>query len=289
VIAHSQGALVARRAIQLMQTQGTQLVDSLVLLGPANHGSMSAVRGLGGEASEIALVRKFAVEPPQGFDSVLGTMSGLYQLIPSRADLVPWVASNQVGGASFWGALPIDPARLAKFYGWAEQIDTSFFNDRTTIILGDNNGDPTVGGVFIDGSGAMQVDARFGMEGDGTITHSCAVLPDVAAYLAPGTEHSRLPTYANVIEAIQVVLAGGIPSLSPARSNDPHDYTGLIPMPTRSLVPGQAPTISTASAPALGAQAPEALERLVDSMAGTARRSGARIRIAIQVEPGGNP
>ena len=223
-----------------MQNQGTQLVDSLVLLGPANYGSMSAVRGLGGEASEIAFVRKFAVEPPQGFDSILGTMSGLYQLIPSRADLVPWVASNQVGGVGFWGALPIDPARLAKFFRWAEQIDTSFFNDRTTIILGDNNGDPTVGGVFIDGSGAMQVDARFGMEGDGTITHSCAVLPGVAAYLAPGTEHSRLPTYASVIQTVQAVLAGGTPSLCPRRSTDPHDYTGLIPMGGRSLARSRA-------------------------------------------------
>jgi hypothetical protein len=267
-----------------MHSQGTPLVNSLVLLGPANHGSMSAVRGLGNEAGEIALIRKFAVEPPDGFDSILGTMSGLYQLIPSRADLVPWVGSNPVGDPGFWGSFPIDPDRLAKFFGWAEPIDTSFFNDQTTIILGDNNGDPTVGGVFIDGSGAMQVDARYGMVGDGTVTHSCAVLPGVTTYIAPGTEHSRLPTYVNVIEAVQAMLGGGSPSLAPAPSTDPHDYTGLIPMGSRSLARARLLTTPTAIEPP-----PGVLDRLVTSMAGIARRSGTRIRIEIQVEPGGTP
>lgn len=103
VIAHSQGALVAHKAIQLTGDGFSQQVNGLVLLGPANHGRMSAIRGLGNEASEVAFVRKFTVEPPQVFNSVLGTMSGLYQLIPSRKDLLPWLekmpSARPPGGA----------------------------------------------------------------------------------------------------------------------------------------------------------------------------------------------
>jgi len=35
------------------------------------------------------------------------------------------------------------PERLTALAGWGESIDAGFFNDRTTVILGDH---PTVGG-----------------------------------------------------------------------------------------------------------------------------------------------
>ena len=104
------------KAIQLMGGGSNQQVDRLILLGPANHGSMSAVRGLGNEVSEVDFVRKFAVEPPQGFNSVLGTMSGLYQLIPSRKDLLPWLENNDTS------ALLVGQGRLPDRLGKADEL-----------------------------------------------------------------------------------------------------------------------------------------------------------------------
>ncbi|MBV8309546.1 MAG: alpha/beta fold hydrolase, partial [Planctomycetaceae bacterium] len=64
LIAHSQGALVARRALQLLgPTRARDHVKSLVLLGPANFGSFSAAFGLAGNHESIDLLRKLTFEP----------------------------------------------------------------------------------------------------------------------------------------------------------------------------------------------------------------------------------
>jgi hypothetical protein len=282
LIAHSQGALVARKAIELLGPDADALPDDLVLLGPANYGSLAAVRGLGNEVTEIDFVRKFAVEPPAGFNSVLATFSGLYQLIPSNAERVPWLARNNVFDPGYWNGFPIDASRLATFHGWAEHIDTRFFDDRTTIILGDNNGAPTAGGVVIE-DGVMRVDDTNGLAGDGTIPHSCAVLPGVATYLAADTEHSRLPTYRSVISAVKQVLAGQDVSL-PAVSSQPGDYTRPLPMAAEALRAAREARAVVSQAPGAGAPG-SAFEQVVSMAAEMAKRTGTRIKIDIDVEP----
>ncbi len=297
VIAHSQGALVARKAIQLMGGGSNQQVDRLILLGPANHGSMSAVRGLGNEVSEVDFVRKFAVEPPQGFNSVLGTMSGLYQLIPSRKDLLPWLENNDTSAPSWWGrgGFPIDSVRLTNYFGWTEKIDTRFFDDRTTVILGGDDPNTTgpastVGGVIIDGPGAMRVDSAFGILGDGTVPHSCAILEGVPTYIALGTEHSLLATYSEVIDAVHAVLAGNTPALAPVSSDDPTAYAKPRPLSTRALArrPASPPVPYREGAPAHG-EADNSFGWLVGTMADVASRSGTMVRVAIEVEPAARP
>jgi pimeloyl-ACP methyl ester carboxylesterase len=291
VIAHSQGALVARRALQNLHQGDRKTFDkvgSLVLLGPANFGSMSAVRGLGNEVTEVDFVRKFSVEPGPGFNSVLSTFSGLYQLIPSRPDLVPWLNSNAVSDPSWWGTFPVDASRLNQFVGWAEGIDSSSFDDRTAVILGgDDVHSPTgstVGGVKIDGPGSMAVDPAFGMLGDGTVPHSCAILPGVKTYQVVGAEHSTLPTYSRVISAVQAVLQGRTPSLPAVASNDPTAYAAPRPYQIRSLGRGAEPTRNGQTV-VPDTTATDALGQLAASLATTAHQTNARLRITVDVDP----
>ncbi len=142
IIAHSQGTLVARRAIQnLGDDQAHRLVNNLVLLGPATFGTFSAAFAISGNASTLETIRRLGVQLPADFPVVLQSFTGLYQLLP-------WDKSLYVDGfdpekAGDWKA-GVDAKRLASGFGWAERIDTSFFDERTSIILGDV---PTVGKV----------------------------------------------------------------------------------------------------------------------------------------------
>ena len=216
VVAHSQGAMVARRGLQLLaQAQGEAAVKdrikSLVLLGPANQGSFSAAFALAGNHDSLKQISPYVVDPPGGFQPLIASMSGVYQLLPWNAERLKTLsdAKHAVGSAAFWEhRQPIEPTRLAKFHGWAKAIDSSFLNDRTTIILGDNYGRPTIAGVAFDGS-ELKVSHTSG--GDGTVPDACAWLDGVKVYRASGTEHSRLATYPKVIEAVRQVLKKAAP------------------------------------------------------------------------------
>ena len=232
LVAHSQGALVARRAVQLLgPVEAGSIVRNLVLLGPANFGSFSAALALGGGHRLLSLARKLAVEPPQGFQQVLASMTGLYQLLPWDDSRVPWLRGNSLGRSRFWrgGA---DFTRLDKFHGWGRGIDASFLDGRTALILGDNHGSPTVGAVAYEGM-TLREEPGHGLAGDGTVPHSCAVLPGVRTYLAAGTEHSMLATSRGVIDAVLDLLAGRpvrlpeIPS-DPAAHLEPSEEVGAL-------------------------------------------------------------
>jgi hypothetical protein len=107
LIAHSQGALVARRALQLLNEaadrEALDQVRHLVLLGPANFGTFSAAFAIAGTHSLIEPLRRFAVEPAAGFRPTLASMSGTYQLLPWDADRVPWLKANLLLGLVLGG------------------------------------------------------------------------------------------------------------------------------------------------------------------------------------------
>ena len=87
IIAHSQGAMVARRSLQLVGTRlARELVSNLVLIAPVTAGTFSIVRALFGDSSLVETIRRFGVTPPRGFSGVLQSMTGVYQLIPYRPE-----------------------------------------------------------------------------------------------------------------------------------------------------------------------------------------------------------
>ena len=246
LVAHSQGAIVARRAWQhLGPAEARRVVRHLVLLGPAHHGSFSALFALSGDYAMIELARKLVVDPPRGFRRVLGSMSGLYQLLPWDAARVPWLRENDPSAPSFW-RLGIDAARLVRYHGWTRCLQTEFFDDRTSIILGDNHGRPTVGGVHYQGE-AMFESPEYALAGDGTVPHSCAVLRGVPAYLARGVEHSVMALDRHVINAVLDALADRTPGLTRV-SDEPGDHLGLPgPAPGPEPEPGTAVEIVAAT------------------------------------------
>ena len=95
---------------------------------------------------------------PDDFPDVLRTFTGLYQLLPWNKDNFDDDGSdNQFDPAIFakpgnW-ANGIDKDRLKYGFGWGKRIDTSFFNDRTTIILGDQM---MAGAVAFDANGVAR-------------------------------------------------------------------------------------------------------------------------------------
>lgn len=263
LIAHSQGALVARRALGLLGSAAAQrIVQHLVLLGPANYGSFSAAFAIAGNHSLIPTLRRLAVEPPQGFQPVLASMTGAYQLLPFDRGRVPWLAQHDYRQPSFW-KMPIDVPRLRQFHAWARSLDTAFFNDRTAVILGDNHGAPTTGGLTYSDS-LLQDAPDFGLVGDGTVPSSCAVLPGTRTYLAPGTEHSMLATYRHVIAAVRDVLSDRTPALQEVSSN-PADYLQPLVGPSRGMA-------------APGVRAPQAKRRRAAPSKPKARRKSLRSR-----------
>ena len=233
LVAHSQGALVARRALQLLgRDEARRIVRHLVLLGPANFGSFSAAFALAGNYSLLDMIRKLAIEPRRGLQQVLASMTGVYQLLPFDPDRTPWLRESDYTRPGFWKT-PVDAPRLAQFYGWARSIDTSFMNDRTAVILGDNHGAPTTGGVVFKRS-VLQDSPSHALAGDGTVPHSCSVLPGTRTYLAPGTEHSMLATYRKVIDAVRDVLADRPVGLGEV-SSLPADYLSTTSGPARGM------------------------------------------------------
>jgi hypothetical protein len=209
VIAHSQGTLVARRAIQNMGAdQARRLVNNLVLLGPATFGTFSAAFAIAGDHESIGTVQRLGVHVPADFAQVLQSFTGLYQLLPWGKEHFPnGFDPLDMSKPKFWET-KADANRLKAEFGWGRIIDTAFFNDRTTIVLGDS---PTVGAVKFTG-GKLVADGAM-VQGDGTVPDFLAKLPGVRTYRAQGAEHSVLPMQLSVMAAVRAILRGDAPAI----------------------------------------------------------------------------
>lgn len=210
IVAHSQGTLVARRALQLLGAEtARQLVNNLILLGPASFGSFSAAFALSGSPNSWDILERFKVRVPDDFPEVLKTFTGLYQLLPWNREsfdnqfnpLIFKTPGNWTNG--------IDKDRLAYGFGWSERIDTTFFSDRTTIILGDQK---MSGAIEFDANG-IAVEIGPLVQGDGTITDANARLKGVRTFRMPGGVHATLPMYRTVMSAVRSIMKGELPSL----------------------------------------------------------------------------
>jgi pimeloyl-ACP methyl ester carboxylesterase len=233
VVAHSQGAMVARRGLQLLredvgEPEARRIVRDLILIGPANAGSFSAPLAVSGDHESIPTLRKLAIEPTGGFKTVFATMSGLYQLMPWDSSRLPSLddPEHAIGRAEFWrDKAQIDETRLARFYGWARQISTDYLNDRTTVVLGDYDGlygQKTPAGVAFGPDGKLSVTEAYA--GDGTVPHCNAVLPGTRAMMVARTDHTLMPTYRNVVQSVRLLLRGDDPveaGLAVAMVSDP--------------------------------------------------------------------
>lgn len=208
LIAHSQGSLVARKAIQMMGAeQSRKLINNLVLLGPASFGTYAAGFALAGNADTLDLARRFGVKIPDGFEGVLRSFTGVYQLLPWNPAIVNNGSDPKVlkKFRNEWKSVAQED-RLEQCFGFGATVDTSFFNDRTAIILGDQK---TVRDAVLEG-GKLVPRGNPG-QGDGTVPDELAMLPGVRTYRVPGGSHGTLPMNTTVIGAVREILNGRPP------------------------------------------------------------------------------
>ena len=271
LIAHSQGSLVARKALQILNEQSGEqkvksLVDRLILLAPASKGTFSAAFALTGDHSFLQMVKQFHISLPEQFEQVLQSMSGIYQLLPWDDVALPWLKDHDLGDADFWKN-GVDPSRLKEYFKkWGQALDTTFFNDRTHIILGDTVTTVAVKWTkkIVETDGVKRtVDAletdEFG-PGDGTVPEVLARLPGVRTYKAPGGEHMMLPATRSVISATVKLVRGQEPALQPVPLTMkiiPEDVRRLASPPLVEIVaPKSQP--SGANSAGIGAASPSA-------------------------------
>lgn len=223
LLAHSQGALVARRAVQILgRFEARRIVRRMVLLAPISSGSFAAALALSGQPRVARLgCRPQIGPPPRAYQSLWASMTGLYQCLPWDARRAPSLDRLNLADAEVWRS-EVDAIRLAKFHGWGRSLDVDFIDDRSAVVVGDNHGDPTLGGVTADGSQLVEV-PEDALTGDGVVPHSCAVMPGLPTYLAPGTRHASLAADRRAIGAA-VALLEGRPVELPGLSSDPGDH-----------------------------------------------------------------
>lgn len=235
LIAHSQGSLVARGAISALgKSEADRLVDTLTLLGPATFGTLTAAMAISGGHEQLNLFQNWAINAPKDVAAIFQSMSGLYQLLPWYPNRIPSQPGHpdfpvaKLRDTAFWDS-KVDPNRLNDFWGWAEKIDTSFFNARTRIILGEDTETAAAIGVK---NGKMSV-TEWSTEGDGVVLDVCAKLPGVRTFKAKGARHAWMAATFNVTTAVLKILAGNDPVLAPCPLRldgkwDP-DLVGEIP------------------------------------------------------------
>lgn len=227
VIAHSQGSLVARRALHLLgKTEVDRLVETLVLLGPATFGTFTAAMAISGSHQQLELFQNWAINAPANVAQIFQSMSGLYQLLPwnptdsSGQPLIPAV-DVPVESTAFWQS-GVDSARLRDLWGWAgKNIDTSFFNSRTRIILGQDNS-TTASAQFQNGKLVETKSAA----GDGVVLDERAKLPGVRTFKAAGAKHGWMAAAFNVTGAVLKILGGNDPDLNRALGFDGKSLLG---------------------------------------------------------------
>lgn len=219
IITHSQGGIVGRKALQLLESEvgtatATSMVGKVIMLGPANYGAFVTALAVAGDFGEIPMIKMFP-PPSQRAQPVLASFTALYQLMPWDENLAPSLKETicDIRRPEFWkdlspGAIDFDRLERAFPKGgkpWASHIVTKSFNKHITVILGSRPFVDTPGGVQIV-DGALQIDTRFGLPGDGWVPHKFSRLPGTKTYLARRIGHIWLPMADKVIQAVRDIL-----------------------------------------------------------------------------------
>lgn len=223
LIAHSQGSLVVRRAIQLLgQDAARRIINRLILLGPASYGTFSAAFAIAGSHEMIEELSHYGLRWPQDLNDVLQSMTGLYQMIPWKPGTIS-MNPDDMSAAGFWKS-GVDTQRLGKFFRWANSIDTNFFNDRISIVLGDR---PTVGATGWVAGKLVQIGES--VAGDGTVPDLCAMLEGVTDLArAPGASHMTLPLNRQVMQMVWRIIHANL-SVQALRATDDHTRIATLP------------------------------------------------------------
>jgi pimeloyl-ACP methyl ester carboxylesterase len=241
LIAHSQGSLVARYALNLLgKTETERLVDMLVLLGPASYGTFTAAMAISGSHNQLQLFQNWAINAPSDVAAIFQSMSGLYQLLPWDRNHFPTNGGQPLFDVAslkrpdFWKT-GVDRERL-NLWGWAEKVDTSFFSSQMRIILGQDASTAAA----VEFQGGKLVVTKSLPQGDGVVLDVCAKIPGVRTFRATGAKHAWMASTFNVTGAVLNLFGGNDPRLMPGLAGHrDSDVIGVIPpehVPSRPVL-----------------------------------------------------
>jgi hypothetical protein len=225
IFTHSQGALVARLAMQQLDKEGkNSLVGKVILAGPANFGAFVAALGVADAVQEIP-VCKLLTHPSLQNQRVMASFTALYQLMPWDPDLATSLTKPQcdIRRPEFWedqGLGQIDYDRHERAFptggpAWGQKLNTDTYKERITVIVGQNPFTKAAGGVHFK-NGQLKVNRKGKLDGDGWVPDQLAILPNSPAYRANLTGHIGLPRAPNVINAVLNILNDHDPDLPDA-------------------------------------------------------------------------
>jgi len=210
LIAHSMGGLVARIAVKRLPRPS---VRRLLLLGAPNRGSFAPVQALRGTYPFVRKLSRIDLEhsPDELATKVFNTFPGLYQMLPAdHTELAP----DLLDPACWPSSGPKPDAQLLAQVAEARAAMAGP-DSRMAQIVGVNR--PTVIAVRRTAAG---FEYRVGLDGDGTVPRSLAMLPGLRTYFADEA-HGNLASSPRVIEAIMDLVRGGSTRKLPKRYSAP--------------------------------------------------------------------
>jgi pimeloyl-ACP methyl ester carboxylesterase len=225
LVAHSMGGLVSRRFIQLFPETWKAMDDAsgsgrggrLVMLGTPNRGSFAIPITLSGAEKLLKLLAKADLEhSPNELLAIIGTLPGLYQMLPSAlVDLGD--DHKKLFDISSWGELPVSKALLARGDKFVRGLDKVTDPQRLLYVAGANLETPTR--IQIDSPG--QFSYRESLDGDGRVPHELGLLEGVTTYWVDRGVHGDLAKHTQVLDAITELLETGrtevLPTAKPAK------------------------------------------------------------------------
>ncbi len=219
LVAHSMGGLVSRRFIQLFPDTWSAMDDAsglgrggrLVMVGTPNRGSFSIPLTLTGAEKLVKLLGKADVDHSmQELLAVIGTLPGLYQMLPS-----PLVElgddHKRLFEASSWGNVPVRKAHLARADAFQRALDKVTDPQRLLYVAGANLRTPV--GIQVVANGQFSYFESF--DGDGRVPHELGLLEGVTTYWVDKGVHGDLVKHSKFLDGITDLLQTGVTSVLP--------------------------------------------------------------------------
>jgi pimeloyl-ACP methyl ester carboxylesterase len=219
LVAHSMGGLVSRRFIQLFpdtwkameDTSGEGRGGRLIMVGTPNRGSFAIPLTLTGAEKLVKLLAKADVEhSPKELLAIIGTLLGLYQMLPS-----PLVElgddHKRLFEVTSWGNVPVRKALLAKADKFQRALDKVTDPQRLLYIAGANLRTPV--GIEVVANG--QFSYFQSLDGDGRVPHELGLLEGVTTYWVDEGVHGDLVKHSKVLDGITELLQTGLTSVLP--------------------------------------------------------------------------
>ncbi len=197
-IAHSMGGLVARRYLDLFESEAEKWLDKLIMLGTPNKGSYEPLRAMKG-ATNVAKIAGVRYGQP-AVRRIIQSFPGLYEMSPNSEIF----GQPEIYEAEYWMEETISAQHLEAAQQFHRQI-RAHLPEKMFLIA--NRSLLTI--TRVDWEPQQQRFKFMGARvGDGTVPFDSAYLPDVPTYETKA-EHGSIQKNEAVLRAIDDLINEG--------------------------------------------------------------------------------